>query len=161
MDDPQYSGVKPLLGDICLTLASRGDGTFHWTITLPHDENAGLKLHASNKQGPWRFLAEEYTYKSTPELCIIMKIGHLGSHTPESVKRMVEALPMDVLEPFAAKEPRFTCRVWVKQAIVLLNENDVLHVDVEDVEKAAWASGAEHDPKTITGAPYMFCVYAN
>ncbi|KAL1691648.1 hypothetical protein GGG16DRAFT_53162 [Schizophyllum commune] len=161
MTDHQYSENKPLPGDICLTLASRGDGTFHWTITLPHDENAGFKLHASNKQGPWRFLAEECTFKSTPELCIIMKIGHLGFHSPESVKRMVEELPMDVLEPFVAKESRFTCRVWVKQAIALLNENGVLHVDVEDVEKAAWAWGAEHDPNTITGAPYKFCVYAN
>ncbi|TRM57797.1 hypothetical protein BD626DRAFT_513546 [Schizophyllum amplum] len=148
-------------GDICLTLASRGDGTFHWTITIPYSDSAGVKLHASNKQGPWRFLADDYSLKKTLELCIVMKIGHLHSHTTEDLIRLVEALPMTVVDPFVGEEPRFTCKVWVKQAVTLLRENDILQVDARDIEKAALAWGAKHDPATVTGAPYKFYVYAD
>ena len=53
-------------------------------------------------------------------------------------------------------EPKFSCRVWFKEAIRVLASNHIISCsDVIELECELRAYGEEQDPKTITGAPVM------
>lgn len=64
---------------------------------------------------------------------------------------------MEVPSIFEDSEKRFSCRVWVKEAWRVLDANGIIKCsDVVALEHEMWDFGREHDPLTITGAPFKF-----
>lgn len=65
-----------------------------------------------------------------------MRLGSRGMTTPAQIRRIVEGIGMDVVpEVDRRREERFTCRVWFREAIRRLVENNILHcLDVDALE---------------------------
>jgi len=165
------------VGSICCGLSSRGDGTFHWTLLFPIDTTTAIKIHATNFQGPWEFEKTYQTLETSPSatICVVVKIGasvvqhhvfhdsqftyvgEMPGNTFEYVCELLRAIPMEVPDVFSDSEQRFSCRVWVKAAWRVMDANDIIKCsDVVALERKMWDLGKEHDPLTITGAPFKF-----
>ena len=84
-------------------------------------------------------------------------VGEMSSNTFEYVCELLRAIPMEVPSVFSDSEKRFSCRVWVKEAWRVMDANDIIKCsDVVALEREMWDLGKEHDPLTITGAPFKF-----
>ncbi|KAF4591278.1 hypothetical protein EYR40_009881 [Pleurotus pulmonarius] len=108
--------------DILAVLYSRGDGeTFHWAICIPISTRSAIKLHAKDPGlGHWFFEdpPPEDDLVGSNIVCAAVKIGHLaGDFDIGAVNALLGAIPMEVPASDATIEPRFSCRVWFKEAV--------------------------------------------
>ncbi|EED83438.1 predicted protein [Postia placenta Mad-698-R] len=128
------------VNSIVAALFTRGrDEGFHWMLALPgagEEPGADLKLHVNNPRGRWQFQAGDHNLPQSETLCTVIRIGSRGMTTPAQIRRIVEGIGMNVVpEVDRRREERFTCRVWFREAIRRLVENNILHcLDVDALE---------------------------
>lgn len=166
---------KPSLtvGDIYCALSSRGDGSFHWALAIPMDTKTAVKIHATNPAGTWKYEATDRDISHSETICVLVKIGvsaaqyhtfpishvFLGritsTNTVDRICKLLEPIPMEVPTVFKDSEPKFTCRVWVKEACRVM---DAMHIikcsNVVVLEKEILGYGNDHDAQTVMGLPY-------
>lgn len=76
------------------------------------------------------------------------------SHTPDAVARLVRAIPL-VLPAREVREGEFNCRVWVREALRVLQDHGAVDVvDVDKLEDEFIALGEENDGSVVQGGPY-------
>ncbi|KAJ3902118.1 hypothetical protein F5879DRAFT_904767 [Lentinula edodes] len=129
------------------------DPAFHWFLFVANPrsiQGEGTKLHVTDsKNGVWEFeVVTNFTINSSSEaITTALIIGEI----PEGKLKDVTGL-FDICEhqiklnevPAAdkGKEPKFTCRVWMKEAVRCLNAAGYLRcTDVDELEKEAIARG--------------------
>ncbi|KAF7921246.1 uncharacterized protein EAE98_008672 [Botrytis deweyae] len=132
---------------VYMTLNSRGiPGTFHWGLFITTSSAPrGVFYHASNKTGGWQpeFKPTAYLFSSM-SLVLVFKIGPISSS--DKIDEFLRAVPADGSASLRTDEA-FTCRIWMKDALVALHENHVvtLPVDIDTLEAKAFAAGTAHE----------------
>ncbi|KIY64178.1 hypothetical protein CYLTODRAFT_457458 [Cylindrobasidium torrendii FP15055 ss-10] len=139
-------------------------GKFHWIIYVAKGKRTGHKIHATTNGNttPWQFEAKSWDGPSSVAAVAFLKIGHIADDADYShLVRCVEDIPMSIPENQRARESKFTCRVWFKEAIRTLNEiglfvkcDDVDALEAELIQKTSAAQylrgGGEGSRKVLT-----------
>ncbi|KAH0582213.1 hypothetical protein H2248_011861 [Termitomyces sp. 'cryptogamus'] len=152
-----------IVGDILAVLFSRfEEGTFHWAICIPLDDSKAAKYHVRQSHLHWWFEdpVPEHDILVSQTLSAAIKIGSLN---PDVVSRdilrdILMPIPIAVPDVDKDREPRFTCRVWFREAIRRLhNHRVILCSNVDELEKecntyalgnqAAYATWGAYDRK--------------
>ncbi|KAM5544230.1 hypothetical protein V8D89_001890 [Ganoderma adspersum] len=156
--------TRAATNSICGVLFSRANGTFHWAIVIPSNNSDHAEiLHANNPVeagGRWSFQRKTHDVYASRTACIIVKIGTLtATNTIERITNLLEGIPMAIPLADRTIEPRFTCRVWFKEAIRVLARNGVLTCpDVSALERKMIEYGQEQALSTSLGGGYKYHV---
>lgn len=140
---PVMSTIADLLEDnsIYIILSLRGaQPGFHWGFFVPTNKPHGEVWHAINPSGGW-FL-ETKTTRGVPDsmsLCLVLKLGIATSQNWETLRTTLANVPCCGEPSLNTGEP-FTCRIWVKDAILALHHAGVIHLtkSIEDIESKAF-----------------------
>ena len=179
---PRYPDIV-----LALNVIDTDPPRFHWYIFVPNaadahlDVQSGLKLHATTDYSPsgterlWCFDATPTTL-ATDEggLAAAATIGRLGLEQQQqlegryrsqaALRDMLARIPMAVVpEADRAREPTFTCRVWVREALRRMHkEGYVWCPDVDALEEEMWrygrAAARAIEDDTFTGAALVDAV---
>nr|VWO96024.1 APH domain-containing protein [Ganoderma boninense] len=149
---------------------------FHWYLFVPNadatadahlDVQPGLKMHATTDYSPsetdrrWCFDATPTTL-ATDEggLAAAATVGRLkpdsgsddgrGARSQDALREMLARIPVDVVpEADKGREPKFTCRVWVREALRRMHEAGLRGLPgrgrAGGGDVALWGRGGEGD----------------
>ena len=116
---------------------------FHWGIFVPTKNPLGEVWHAVNRTGGWSL--EIKTTSGVPEplsLCLLFKVGTVNSQTWDTLRSTLERVPGNG-QPSPNTQEAFSCRVWVKDALLALHNAGVFRltkaisaIEKEAIEKA-------------------------
>ena len=155
---PRYPDIV-----LALNVIDTDPPRFHWYIFVPNatdahlDVQSGLKMHATTDYSPseterlWCFDATPTTL-ATGEggLAAAATVGHLGididgehgRRSQAELRDMLAQIPMAVPEVDKVREPVFTCRVWVREALRRMHREGYVHCpDVDALEEEMWRLG--------------------
>ncbi|KAM5538609.1 hypothetical protein V8D89_007638 [Ganoderma adspersum] len=153
---PRYPDIV-----LALNVIDTDPPRFHWYIFVPNaadahlDVQSGLKMHATTDYSPseterlWCFDATPTTL-ATDEggLAVAATIGRLRlgleqGRSQAALRNMLAQIPVAVVpEADRAREPTFTCRVWVREALRRMHaEGYVRCPDVDALEEEMWRYG--------------------
>ena len=156
--------IHPLPGPSDIVLALNVIDTdppkFHWYIFAPNatdghlNVRSGLKMHATTDYSPseserlWCFDATPVAL-ATDEggLAAAATIGRLNEKLEDGrsqagLRELLTRIPMVVPEADKAREPVFTCRVWVREALRRMHEGGYVQCpDVDALEEEMWGYG--------------------
>jgi len=116
--DLEYNGIYAALS------MNDPQNLYHWALYLHHPNNGhtGFKFHAAD--GPnntWSFEGHPYSMSDSASIVLLTKIGSIQDPTwgPEYLLPYIDAtaIPMEVPYIDRVVEPKFTCRVWFREAI--------------------------------------------
>ena len=144
--------LKKLIADqyennsIYVLLSSRGAlSGFHWGIFIPTNTPYGFVWHASNKEGGWHLVHKKSdTVPFSLSLLLARKIGTVNSKTWETCYNTLSLVPCSG-QPSSYTGEEFSCRVWVKDAILELQKNKVIDLPeaISSIEKELMERAAE------------------
>jgi len=128
---PTMSHVTAELEDysVYVMLNVRGTLTgFHWGIYVPTNKPQGDVWHAVNRSGGW-FLETKTTtgVPTSLSLCLCFKVGTVNSQTWNTLKTTLGQVPASG-QPSPNTHEAFTCRVWVKDALLALHNAGVIRL---------------------------------
>jgi hypothetical protein len=132
---------------IYIILSLRGaEPGFHWSFFIPTDKPHGEVWHATNRTGGW-FMET----KSTPgvpnsiSVCVALKLGTFTNENWVTLRSTLSNVPSSG-QPSLNTGEAFTCRVWVKDAILALHNASVINLTkpIEEIEKDALAQGEDN-----------------
>ena len=141
---------------LALSLMSTDPPRFHWFIFVPSSQSselniqAGLKIHAIDEnlgKSPvrkhWAFEAVEFTLATYPGVAAAAVVGYLyNDRTLEQLRSLLEQIPLTVPPIDHEREPTFTCRVWIREALRRMHMNGfILCPDVDAMEAQMWRYG--------------------
>ncbi|KAH6894972.1 hypothetical protein BKA70DRAFT_791071 [Coprinopsis sp. MPI-PUGE-AT-0042] len=129
-------------GDISIALLGRSmPGEYHWAICPAYDDTKAYKVHAKQVSSHW-FFEDPPVFEDLIKSDIItadVKIGALKSTDQSDFDAVVDLLrqiPMETPEIDQGVEPKFTCRVWLREAVRVLHRNGYIECpDVNALEK--------------------------
>ncbi|KAI9710956.1 MAG: hypothetical protein M1820_002393 [Bogoriella megaspora] len=134
--------VTELLEDysIYVILSLRGaEPGFHWGIFVPTSKPRGEVWHAVNRSGGWSVdIRTTSGVPSSVSLCLCFKVGSVTSQNWDAFKATLRGLPGSS-KPSPNTREAFTCRVWVKDALLALHNARLIHLteDISNIEQAA------------------------
>ncbi|KAJ3555564.1 hypothetical protein NP233_g12178 [Leucocoprinus birnbaumii] len=103
-------------------------GLLHWLIYVVNDTESGWKVHASSKDSDVFYCAkEEWRYVDDDIAVAFIKVGQIDEGlNVDHLVDYVKGVQMNVVpESQLDDETKFSCRVFVKEAIRILNEAGV------------------------------------
>ncbi|KAK0205977.1 hypothetical protein DFS33DRAFT_1240702, partial [Desarmillaria ectypa] len=134
--------------DVCAVLTSTSmAGVFFWSLYLVvatnlQDSSTGYKFHATNKIGtaPWQYECVLWVNTQSEDSIPVTftKIGRIPDDWNYSyLDYFLSSIPMSIPDIDRAREPRFTCRVWFREAVRTLHaaEMFVKCTDVDALER--------------------------
>lgn len=158
---PPPTSPEPLRPrEICAVLYAQWQARkYHWAICIPHSSTTVKKFHAK-ESSTGNFSYEEpppdENLSVSPAVSVVVKLGtsratsrairlshalrHIGEctpkHTVDYIHSLLRAIPMQTPKEDVAKEPRFSSRVWWKEAVRTLHRHGVIHCpDVHELER--------------------------
>ncbi|EHK97843.1 hypothetical protein M7I_6340 [Glarea lozoyensis 74030] len=83
-------------------------------------------------------------------LVLVYKLGDVSS--PDQVDQVLRSVPADG-SPSLRTGEAFTCRIWLKDAIMALDKNQLLKLaaHIDDIEKKAFAAATRLEPAIEEG----------
>ncbi|EPQ61094.1 hypothetical protein GLOTRDRAFT_124824 [Gloeophyllum trabeum ATCC 11539] len=154
------SGISPLpqYPHIVLALSLLGEpDRYHWFLFVPDaasNSGQGTKIHvtdlplATDPSDAWRFVAEPNNINASPSsVCAAAIVGRVPEgKSVVDIVQIAQAVPLnEVPSADVGKEPKFTCRVWIKEVIKHLHASHFLRcpdVDALEQEMRGYASVA-------------------
>lgn len=148
---PKYPSIV-----LVLDLMRDDPPLFHWFIFVPFAEEAdtniqqGYKINAienfSTGTKVYEFDRTTYTLATSMSVAAAAVIGRLPDqpgHTLEDLVTLLSAIPVNVVPDVdKERETKFTCRVWVREAVRLMNANGYVRCpDVNALEEEMWGYG--------------------
>ncbi|KAK7454081.1 hypothetical protein VKT23_011592 [Stygiomarasmius scandens] len=113
-------------GKIYATIFVAASG-FHYTLSLMMNKTTAKKLHARElSPGNFVFEAANQTIAQSNSLCVALEIGSMSSYSVEQIIQLLQSIPMVLPECDVQTDGRFRCRVWLKQALRVLNLNGII-----------------------------------
>ncbi|KZT22101.1 hypothetical protein NEOLEDRAFT_1072261 [Neolentinus lepideus HHB14362 ss-1] len=144
------SGVAPIpqYPDIVMAHSLLGQfGRYHWFLFVADSASKSAeesKIHVIDIPLPddpsdaWRFENQHVNLNSVPSsICAAAVIGRVPQgKTVSGLVQLLETIPLNEIPPVdAGKEPNFTCRVWIKEAVRRLHAAGFLVCsDVDELE---------------------------
>ncbi|KAF8157191.1 hypothetical protein B0H34DRAFT_712641 [Crassisporium funariophilum] len=147
-------------GDIYATTFLNAVG-FHYTLSVMKDTKICRRYHATElAKDHFIFETREETLEDSLIFCVAVKIGNIQQRTMEEITTLLEPIPITLPDCDTATEHRFNCRVWVKKAIRVLDEEGVLSCsDAYAVVDGELRKYAEENGEAIargTGGPKVY-----
>ncbi|KAF2446906.1 hypothetical protein P171DRAFT_482973 [Karstenula rhodostoma CBS 690.94] len=136
------SAVANLLEDysIYIILSLRGaQPGYHWGIFVPTNKPLGEVWHAVNRSGGWSLeIKTTNGIPSSMSLCLVLKVGTATSQNWATLRTTLANVPSSG-QPSLNTREAFTCRVWVKDAILALHNAGVIRLTkaIETIEQTA------------------------
>ena len=137
--------IQPLTletNGVYILLSDRGESSysFHWAIYLAKSETDGIIFHIINPTGStdWQYVTE--TTSEVPESSRVVLGLQMGVLEPEFHDMFAERIAQVPIIGYSARfHEAVSCRVWVKEALYLLDDEGFLKLSmgVEDVEREA------------------------
>ncbi|KAF5363329.1 hypothetical protein D9756_000077 [Leucocoprinus leucothites] len=133
-------------------------GLLHWLIYVVNDAESGWKIHASSKgSDTFYFSKEEWHCVDDDTAVAFIKVGQIDEGLNiDHLAEYVKDIPMTVVpESQVNDETRFSCRVFVKEAIRLLNKAGAFvqcpdfKALANEVEERAIVVAKDQDPKNL------------
>jgi len=143
------SAVTNLLENysIYIILSLRGaQPGFHWGLFVPTNKPQGEIWHAVNRSGGWSLeIKSSGGIPSSMSLCLVMKLGTVTSQNWAALRTTLGNVPSSG-QPSLNTNEAFTCRVWVKDAILALHNAGVIRLAkaIETIEQTAIATAERH-----------------
>ncbi|KAF2875039.1 hypothetical protein BDV95DRAFT_306668 [Massariosphaeria phaeospora] len=112
---------------VILNLRGAGPG-FHWGIYVPTNKPQGDVWHAVNRTGGWS--VEIKTTSGVPSslsLCLCFKVGTVNSQNSSVLRATLRQVPGSG-QPSPNTQELFSCRVWVKDALLALHNAGVIRL---------------------------------
>lgn len=136
--------VQPLnfeTNGVYILLSERGESSysFHWAIYLAKSEDDGVIYHITNPTGStdWQYVTETTSEVSQSGRVLIgLQMGVLEPEFHDLFAERIAQIPIAYSMRF---HEAASCRVWVKEALYLLDDEGFLKLSmgVEDVEREA------------------------
>ncbi|KAI0076149.1 hypothetical protein K474DRAFT_1663415 [Panus rudis PR-1116 ss-1] len=145
----------PHYPDIVLALNLMGTTPprFHWLLWVADEDQTGerpkgKKFHAventnaAASDAPWSFDDSEFTLPTSRSVAAAAIIGRLKDKTRDDLRRVLSRIPMTIPPVDAAREPVFSCRVWVREALRTMHREGFIYCpDVDALEQEMWGYG--------------------
>ncbi|KAI0724004.1 hypothetical protein C8T65DRAFT_564282 [Cerioporus squamosus] len=142
---PQYPDIL-----IALDLMSTTPAKFHWFIYVPDSPTAGTKLHAvtNGLQGDdkrWSYDRTPLDLPKSPAVAAAAVVGRLPEgRTIDDLDMLLQKISMSTPEVDKDREPAWTCRVWVREALRRMHTNAwIVCEDIDAMEEEMWRYGEE------------------
>ncbi|KAI0372888.1 hypothetical protein BV20DRAFT_840067 [Pilatotrama ljubarskyi] len=150
---PRYPDIV-----LALDLMSTTPPRFHWFLFVPDAPDAssgpsphgGLKLHAitNGQQGEdkrWSYDRTPLSLATSPAVAAAATIGCLPpGKSVDDLDAILREIPMEVSEVDKEREPTWTCRVWIREALRRMHTSGyVVCEDVDAMEEEMWEYGRE------------------
>ncbi|KAI1024764.1 hypothetical protein LB503_007097 [Fusarium chuoi] len=105
---------------------------YHWGLIITDNFGRPVLHHATNLTGSWKY--EERRGQSAIDLALIVLVK------ASRVSNIIQSVPADG-KPSCRTGADFTCRIWVKDALVELHEKGEISLanDIEVIETEAIA----------------------
>ncbi|KAG7091275.1 hypothetical protein E1B28_010324 [Marasmius oreades] len=121
---------------------------FHWLMWLvAADTKNGICVHANNNSGAFKFEAKPWNAATSQSLSALVQIGTLNKHTIETLTALLKAIPM--ASPDEDRGAVFNCRIWVREAVRVLERNGVLKCDSVDALQAELLQYAQENRENV------------
>lgn len=144
----------PVYPDILISLLYLGGDPprFHWYLYVQNpDSSSGTKIHATGMNGKWWYKQIEYSLQHDPAVAAVAIIGKLNTtiHTLDYLDAVLKEVPMlEVAHADVGREPKFTCRVWLREALRRMHDAGFIHcpdVDAMEAEMVRYGSTAAEE----------------
>ncbi|EXL91836.1 hypothetical protein FOIG_14946 [Fusarium odoratissimum NRRL 54006] len=111
---------------------------YHWGLIVTDNIGRPVLHHATNLTGPWEY--EERRNESAIDLTLIVLVKASGVSNLPRATQIIQSVPADG-KPSRRTGAAFTCRIWVKDALVELHETGEIFLadDIEVIETEAIA----------------------
>ncbi|KAI0807596.1 hypothetical protein C8Q74DRAFT_1213469 [Fomes fomentarius] len=143
---------------IALDLMSTTPPRFHWFIFVPNDpatnaasansSYAGTKLHAvtNGLQGDdrrWSYDRSPLSLATSPAVAAAAVISRLPANKGvDDLDALLKQIPMATPGVDRDREPAWTCRVWIREAVRRMHAHGyVVCEDVDALEEEMWTYG--------------------
>ncbi|KAI0362376.1 hypothetical protein OH77DRAFT_47818 [Trametes cingulata] len=143
---------------LALDLMSTTPPRFHWFLFVPDAPSAsgsspthgGAKLHAitNGLQGDekrWSYDRTPLSLATSPAVAAAATIGRLPEgKTIDDLDALLREIPMEVPEVDREREPQWTCRVWIREALRRMHAGGYVKCeDVDALEEEMWEYGKQ------------------
>ncbi|OBZ77678.1 hypothetical protein A0H81_02252 [Grifola frondosa] len=144
----QFTMIEPLPipPDIIVALhfISATPPLFHWMLYVQSNVEDGFKFHATQTNNR-NFVYEKasFTLCSSRRISAAAVVGRLNTHTLCDLHNILKRIPVNIIPHVdIAREPQFSCRVWVREAVRRLHAEGFLDCpDVDALEQEMWHYG--------------------
>ncbi|KAH9901581.1 hypothetical protein C8Q73DRAFT_786939 [Cubamyces lactineus] len=141
---------------LALDLMSTTEPRFHWYLFIPdapttspdRNPHGGIKLHAitNGKQGEekrWSYDRTPLSLATSPAVAAAAIIGRLPQgKTVDDLDALLQGIALEVPEVDREREPVFTCRVWIREALRRMHAGGyIARNDVDAMEEEMWGYG--------------------
>ncbi|ENH70861.1 hypothetical protein FOC1_g10003314 [Fusarium oxysporum f. sp. cubense race 1] len=111
---------------------------YHWGLIVTDNIWRPVLHHATNLTRPWKY--EERRNESAIDLTLIVLVKASGVSNVPRATQIIQSVPVDG-KPSRRTGTAFTCRTWVKDALVELHEKGEIFLanDIEVIETEAIA----------------------
>ncbi|KAF7795543.1 hypothetical protein EIP86_006705 [Pleurotus ostreatoroseus] len=148
---------------LALNLLCREPPLFHWYIFVPNANQdtayqVGRILHAvdNGDRTIWAFQTKPFTLVYSKTLVAGLIIGNV--HPPdkhvEDLENLLRQIPMAVPPVDLHREPMFTCRVWVREAIRRMNHQGFINCSNADELMSEMETRGKSAVEAIKGGRY-------
>lgn len=126
---------------------------FHWLIYIPTHAPTGNIWHATNRTGGWHLEAKSVADVHEPmSFCLAYRIGRIEPNDWSKVNEIL--LKVDASgEPSPDTSEKFSCRIWVKDAVMSLQQEGFVAGDksVGEIEEEAIRLAEENRTNVESG----------
>ncbi|KAF7298321.1 hypothetical protein MKEN_01356600 [Mycena kentingensis (nom. inval.)] len=152
------------VGDILVVVFSRMEAhTLHWTICVPTTPAQAAKYHAKQSGDNWWFDYSDtagvplHSLLTSQTISASIKIGTIapGKVHKEVLTEYLKPIPMAVPAIDVQREAKFTCRVWFREAIRVLNKKGLIQCsDVDSLEEEVKGYGLANQASSADWGGY-------
>lgn len=136
----------PVYPDIIISLLYMGSEPlrFHWILFIQSpNSTSGTKFHATGYGDDWKYERISYDLQFDVGVSAGAIIGKLSiNRTLDQLDALLKEIPMKVPNVDVQREPRWTCRVWIREALRHMHHAGFIDCpDVDVLEAEMWELG--------------------
>ncbi len=128
----------PVFPDIVIALRYMGDNPprFHWMLFVQNQNSlCGTKFHAIQDASGWSYESLSYSLHTSVSIATAAVIGQVPFGTLNDFDALLRRIPInEVPNVDKAREPKLTCRVWLREALRRLHNAGYIQCNVDAME---------------------------
>ncbi|KAH7196393.1 uncharacterized protein B0J16DRAFT_312758 [Fusarium flagelliforme] len=129
---------------IYITLDARPeDDEYHWGLVITDADTRPTFHHVTNRAGPWVYEEKHEDPGRSLTLIALIRVSSVANHATQ----VIQDVPASGMPSERTREA-FSCRTWVKDTLISLDENGaiLLPTDMDNIERLAKKVGRRFAP---------------